>query len=68
MTLDDAHNHFGSFAEMSRSLGIASNAYQYWRKIGYIPYRSQLLIQNHTNGKLKATDPIKDMHNVRRED
>lgn len=66
MKIDEVHEYYGNFANISRALGVGQNAYQYWRKIGYIPYRAQLLIEKNTGGKLKASDPLKDMHNVRR--
>ena len=68
MNIDEVHEYYGSFADISRKVGVGQNAYQYWRKIGYIPYRTQLLIERQTKGKLKATDPLKEMHNARRDD
>lgn len=56
MTLEEAHAFFGSWSKMARFLDIGMSTYQYWRKIGYIPYVRQLHIEKKTNGHLMARE------------
>lgn len=54
MLLDELHAYYVTWTNLSRSLCLGTNTYQSWRKKGYIPFRSQLLIENETKGLFKA--------------
>jgi hypothetical protein len=56
VTLEELHNHYGSWAELTRRLGLGVNSYQYWQRIGYIPKRAQSHIERITKGFFKADD------------
>jgi hypothetical protein len=49
MLLAELYAYFGSWASLSRNLGFGSTTYQYWRRIGYIPYPTQVLIEKKTD-------------------
>ena len=40
---------------VARVLGLTSACVYGWKKKGYIPYQSQLLIELYSNGKFKAS-------------
>lgn len=54
MKMDELKAHYGTWTKMARSLELGSNTHQNWRRIGYIPYTTQLLIEKKTNGLFKA--------------
>lgn len=60
MTLEELKEYYGTYTEMCHELRFGMNVYQYWKKIGYIPYPTQLLIQDKTDCLFKASkDHIK---------
>ena len=56
MRLEEVKEYFKTWTNLAHELKHGMNVYQYWRKIGYIPFPSQLLIQYRTNGRLKASE------------
>lgn len=58
MTPRDVRNYFGTWVIAMEKLHMENYAYNYWVKVGYIPYRRQLVIERLTNGALKASKPI----------
>lgn len=56
MKIDELNNHFGNWSQMMRFLGLGHNTYQSWRKLGYIPYQAQCLIEKKTNGLFTASE------------
>ncbi len=55
MLLDELYAHYGTYAELARRLNLGSTTYQRWKRIGYIPFNSQLVIQHSTDGMFKAS-------------
>ena len=56
MLLDELYKHYGNWTRLGRELSLGNSTYQVWRKKGYIPFRSQLLIERQTNGLFKAEE------------
>lgn len=56
MLLVELYNHYKSWTALARDLKFGFNTYQNWRKKGYIPYSTQLLIEKKTNGRFKASE------------
>lgn len=56
MLLEELYRHYGTWTNLVRSLNIGSTTYQVWRKRGFIPFRTQLLIENKTKGRFKADE------------
>jgi hypothetical protein len=56
MTLDDAREHFGTYAKLAKALGISRGAIPQWN--GVIPEPRQLQLHKLTKGALKADAPI----------
>ena len=54
MRLEELHNHYKTYTKMCFALELGMNSHQYWRKRGYIPYPTQLVIQEKTNGLFSA--------------
>jgi hypothetical protein len=54
MLIEELYEHFGSWARLGRDLDLGSTTYQNWRKNGYIPYTTQLIIEKKTNSKFLA--------------
>jgi len=54
MTLDELKKHWKTWMAVSFELKVSQSAVSYWRQRGSIPYTSQLLIQDKTNGLFKA--------------
>ncbi len=54
MLLQELYGFYGSWAKLTRELGLGSTTYQPWVKKGYIPYTTQLLIEKKTKGKFRA--------------
>ena len=55
MRIEQLKEHYVTWTALCHGLGIAMNAHQYWRKRGYIPYPTQLVIQERTKGLFKAS-------------
>jgi len=56
MRLDELYNYYGTWYALARALNVGVNTHQYWRKIGYIPYPTQLVIEKRTKGLFKASE------------
>ncbi|CEG60997.1 hypothetical protein [Legionella micdadei] len=56
MLLDELYAYYKSWTALTRDLKFGFNTYQGWRKKGYIPYATQLLIEKKTNGRFKANE------------
>lgn len=54
MLPQDVLNYYGTWSRLIREAGLGVSTYQKWLKKGYIPYRSQLLIEKITKTKLLA--------------
>ena len=54
MLLDDLYQYYGTWTNIGRQLNLGTSTYQVWRRKGYIPFKSQLLIEHQTNGLFKA--------------
>lgn len=54
MTVDNVKDHYVTWANAMRKLGLSQNSYQYWVKQGYIPINMQRIIQEETKGRLKS--------------
>ena len=54
MLPEELRDHFGTWASMSRELGLGATTYLGWIKKGYIPFKTQCLLENMTNRKFKA--------------
>lgn len=56
MLLEELHDYYGSWSNLVRELKLGLTAHQRWRNIGYIPYRTQLLIEKRSNGRFMADE------------
>ena len=56
MTLDEAREHFGTYAKVAAALGISKGAVSQWN--GEIPEDRQLQLHKLTRGVLKADAKI----------
>lgn len=55
MTLEEVKRHFGPQSYgFYKQTGMHHNAYRNWTRIGYIPIKTQLYLQELTKGELKA--------------
>ncbi len=54
MTLDEMKDKWKTWLAVSLELKVSQSAVTYWRKRGSIPYPTQLLIQDKTEGLFKA--------------
>ena len=55
MTLNQIYEHYGrNWSKTSRELKIGTTTLQNWVKRGYIPIRSQMVIEARTKGLFKA--------------
>jgi len=56
MLLDELYSHYGTWTNMVRQLNLGSTTYLLWKKNGFIPFKTQLLIQHKTKGRFKAKE------------
>ncbi len=54
MLLEELREHYGTWADMTRKLGLGSTTYLGWIRKGYIPWTTQLDIEKKTKRKFKA--------------
>ena len=55
MTLIEIYESYGcNWAKVARELKIGSTTLQKWKKRGYIPIRSQMVLEKRTKGIFKA--------------
>ena len=62
MTLNQVRKKYGAAPEIAKALGFTKACIYGWIKKRYVPYESQLIIELHCNGELKANrkhDPKK---------
>lgn len=55
MRIEQLKEHFKTWTNLAHALQIGMNSHQYWRKVGYIPYPTQLVIEKKTKGLFKAS-------------
>ena len=55
MKIEDLKSYYKTWTALSHALAIGMNSHQYWRKVGYIPYPTQLVIEKRTKGRFKAS-------------
>lgn len=56
MILNELYEYYGTWTELCRELKLGNNTYQTWRRQGYIPFQTQLLIENRSRGRFKADE------------
>lgn len=54
MTIEEVKEYFVTYRNLMKKLGLSNNAYMFWRKMGYVPYHQQQVIEEMTEGRLKA--------------
>lgn len=54
MKIEDLKKEFVTWLAVANELKISQSGVSYWRRRGSIPYRTQLLIQDKTEGRFKA--------------
>jgi hypothetical protein len=54
MMPDEVISYFGGWTKASRFLNMGSSTYHAWKVKGFIPIRSQHIIEKKINGDLKA--------------
>ncbi len=54
MTLEELKKYYINGNQFYKATGMSANTYGNWFKWGYIPWKSQAIIETLTNGKLKA--------------
>lgn len=56
MTLNEIYEFYDrNWAMVTRELKIGTTTIQKWRKRGYVPIRSQMVIEERTKGLFKAS-------------
>jgi hypothetical protein len=60
MMPSDVIEHFGTWTNASRALLMGNSTFNQWRVKGYVPIRTQHIIERKTEGALKA-DPRHDL-------
>lgn len=55
MRIEQLKEHYGTWTNLCHELKTGMNSHQYWRKVGYIPYPTQLVIEKKTKGLFKAS-------------
>lgn len=56
MLLRELYEYYGTWTSLCRELGMGNNSYQRWKKQGYIPFQTQLLIEHKTKRRFKARE------------
>jgi hypothetical protein len=59
MNLEDVIAHYGSGRSLAFAIKTTPQAVSHWRKIGYIPFAKQLVIEKISSGLFKAEDEDK---------
>ncbi len=50
MLIEELYKHYGeNWSNVARGLDLGFSTTRRWRKIGYIPYETQVLIEKKTN-------------------
>lgn len=55
MTYDEIKEYFGTSYRFQEKTGFSHANYYAWRKQGYVPIKMQLLLEDYTQGFLKAS-------------
>jgi hypothetical protein len=55
MRIEELKEHYKTWTKLAKALDVGMNSHQYWRKVGYIPYPTQCVIQEKTKGLFKAS-------------
>ena len=55
MRLEELKEYYKTWENMVKTLDLGINTHQYWKRKGYIPYNSQLLIEKNSGGLFKAS-------------
>ena len=55
MTLNDIKHFFGTSYNFNLATGWSHSCYRHWELKGYIPIKSQIALQQITEGKLMAS-------------
>lgn len=66
MLVQELYEHYGNWSEVIRKLQVGLQAPYNWRQLGYIPFKTQLLIEYKTNGLFKADEAHGGPYKVRR--
>lgn len=54
MKPDEVKNYYGNGYKFSKATGMSQSSLGNWISWGYVPIKSQYLIEKKSNGKLKA--------------
>jgi len=55
MLIKEMYDYYGNnWAKMARELGFGTNTVFLWKTQGYVPIRSQMVIEKRTSGLFKA--------------
>lgn len=54
MLMEELYKYYGSWANMARQLDFGATTYLGWKKKGYIPWKTQCVIEAKTHRKFKA--------------
>lgn len=55
MKIEEIYNHYeNNWCEVMRELKVGSTTLQNWRKKGHIPIKSQMIIEDRSDGLFKA--------------
>lgn len=54
MLIEELRQYYGTWADMTRKLELGSTTYLGWIRKGYIPWTTQLVIEEKTKKKFKA--------------
>lgn len=55
MTLEEVNHFYGTSYQFNKKTGMHHACYGNWRKQGFIPIRTQIFLEQHSQGKLKAS-------------
>ena len=56
MNLQDIINEYGTSYQFEKITGMSHASFLNWKKKGYIPFRTQVLLERMTEGRLKASE------------
>ena len=59
MTLDEVKGYFGTSYQFNKKTGMKHTNYINWEKWGFIPIKTQIKLEDISNGELKAS--LKDL-------
>lgn len=54
MTIDEVKKYFSTSYQFQKKTGMMHNNFLNWEKKGFIPIKTQIKLQELTNGELKA--------------